>query len=155
MAVLDTRVETHAVVAKSFLKRLDEFVGFFRRNVSRRVVLDAVFCNADDVATKGEFTRLEFNTDACSFERTATFIHFIQIITEHGHIRHLATGMESGRHSHQAPRAPLTCQLVHKGSVSSLKKGLSIECFDRPTSHTVAKNNYVLHRIEYFSACGT
>ena len=120
MAVLNTRVEAHAVVTKSCLKRLDEFVGFFRRNVSRRVILDAVFCDADDVATKGEFTGLEFNTDTCSFERTATFIHFIQIITEHRHIRYLATRMESGRHSHQAPRAPLTCQLVHKGSVSRL-----------------------------------
>ena len=154
MTVLNAGVETYAVVAKSCLKGLYKFVGFFRSNVSGRMILNAVFCNADDVATQCEFARLKFHSDARSFERTATFIHLFQIVTKHRHICHLATRMESRCHGHQAPSAPLACQLVHKRSIRRLQKGLSVESFNRPTCHTIAKNNYVLHRSEYFNAFG-
>ena len=126
MTVLDAGVETYAVVAKGCLKRLYEFVGFFRSNVSGRMILYTVLCDANNVATKGEFTGLKFHTNARRFERAATFIHFIQIVTKHRHIRHLATRMKTRSHGHQAPRAPLACQLVHKRSIRRLQKGLSV-----------------------------
>ena len=84
------------------------------------MVLDMVAFDADDVATHGHFARLQVHTNTGGFERSAAFVHPRQIITQYGHIGHLASRMETVGHRHQTARASHAGQPVHVGCVGSL-----------------------------------
>ena len=95
MPVLHTRMETHALITQMLLQIFHQHIGFFGRNMSRRMVLDSISFNADNITAHRHFTRLQVYTDTCRFQRAASLIYFRQVIAQNGHIGNLTAGMKS------------------------------------------------------------
>ena len=72
MPVLHPRMETHALITQMFLQIFHQHIGFFGRNMSRRMVLDSISFNADNtamIAITGYFKYLD--KDFCPMEAPA------------------------------------------------------------------------------------
>ena len=121
MAILDACDELHTFAALLFVDRLGEvFVQIVNKYASvaclqiAAIVGDdlAVF-KGDDIAADGKVIVCHFVSDTGSLQRSATLIHFIQIIAKDSSIGHFRSWWESFWHGDEPATATFTGQQIH------------------------------------------
>ena len=113
MAVLYTCIEMNLFVSKLFLQILDQDIGFFRCDMSCRMVLQNFSFNANQVASHSHITRLQFYPYTGCFQRATPFVHLRQMIAHHGHVGHFASRMKSIAYGYQLSCPPHAGQCIH------------------------------------------
>ena len=145
MTILNSCMEAYAVIPQLFLQILNQYIRFFRRYMSGRVILQNLSFHANQITTHRHFSRFQVYTDTGCFERPASFIHFRKIISQHGHIGNFTTRMETFGNSYQTSIAPHACQLIHIRRLRILQKRLVSQGLHRPVGHSVSQYNNMLH----------
>ena len=127
MTILHACIETHPLITQMFLQVLHQYIGFFRCDVSGRMVFNMIAFNANDVTTHCHLARFQIYTDAGSFQRSSSFINFRQVIAQNGHIRDLTTGMETIGNSFQPSRTSHARQFIHIRRLGILHQRLTAQ----------------------------
>jgi hypothetical protein len=80
MAILNTRDELNPFTAKVFVQVFDEYIGIGSLQVATIVGDDFAVFYRNDITADSHIIVSHIVADAGSFQWTATFIHFIQVV---------------------------------------------------------------------------
>ena len=100
----------------------------------------------DDIAADGKVVVGHLVSYACRFQRAATFIYLVEVVSQDGGIGNLRTRRESFGHSNEPAGASLAGQQVHHRLMGILKKCLATQSLHREVGHTITQNNNVFHK---------
>ena len=151
MTILHACIETHPLITQMFLQVLHQYIGFFRCDVSGRMVFNMIAFNANDVTTHCHLARFQIYTDAGSFQRSSSFINFRQVIAQNGHIRDLTTGMETIGNSFQPSRTSHARQFIHIRRFCILQERLVSQRLYSPVGHSVTQYDDVFHKLLFYT----
>ena len=102
------------------VESLEQFVGLFGRDISRRVVLDVVTLEADDIAAHGNLILIDGHLHGGCFERTTALEDFRHIVTEQSEVRDFRTGVIALGNGDESTVYTLASKTVEYGFIGSL-----------------------------------
>src|SRR5574344_537723 len=101
--------------------------------------------NANQIASHGHFSFLNFYTNTGSFERTPTFKIGSDIITQQTHIGNFASRGKAFRNSGQHATSAIFSQKIHIGGFGCLHGGFPIQLDTWFIGHSITEYNQVFH----------
>ena len=148
VSILDSGDEFHdagILAGKLLVEVLDEHVGVFCLQVTAVVGHDDSIVHVDDVAAQSEVVRTHLVADACSFERSASLVNLVLVVSHDRTVGNLRSRMKSVGYGYQSSSLSFLCQHVHIRFVGVLQERLASQSFYSVVGHAVAKYDNMLH----------
>ena len=148
VSILDSGDEFHyagILAGKLLVEVLDEHVGVFCFQVTAVVGHDDSIVHVDDVAAQSEVVRTHLVADACSFERSASLVNLVLVVSHDRAVGNLRSRMKSVGYGYQSSSLSFLCQHVHIRFVGVLQESLASQSFYSVVGHAVAKYDNMLH----------